>query len=99
MLRRPGQLITRDELIEQVWEGRALSETVLSGAISRVRRALGSDENLVVNVHGLGYRFTGEVKQSNVVAPARPLEAPFVGREGALEVMQSALRDAQAGRG
>ena len=54
MVRRPGKLVTRDELIEHVWDGRTLSETVLSGAISRVRKVLGRDEKLVVNVHGVG---------------------------------------------
>lgn len=97
MVRRPGKLVTRDELIEHVWDGRTLSETVLSGAISRVRKVLGNDEKLVVNVHGVGYRFTGSVKRPST--PATTQDAPFVGREAALESVRSALDEARAERG
>jgi DNA-binding winged helix-turn-helix (wHTH) protein len=41
MLRRPGQLVTKRELVAHVWEGRTLSETVLTGAVSKLRKALG----------------------------------------------------------
>jgi DNA-binding winged helix-turn-helix (wHTH) protein/tetratricopeptide (TPR) repeat protein len=96
MVRRPGKLVTRAELIEHVWDGRTLSETVLSGAISRVRKVLGKDEKLVVNVHGVGYRFNGSVKR-----PGTPVtqDASFVGRAGALESVRSALDQARAERG
>ena len=40
LLRRPGQLVTKEELVKRVWEGRALSDTVLSGTVSRLRERL-----------------------------------------------------------
>lgn len=65
MVKRPGQLVTKNDLVKHVWQGRALSDTVLTGAISRLRKALGTTdaEELVVSVYGRGYRFVGLVRQ------------------------------------
>jgi DNA-binding winged helix-turn-helix (wHTH) protein len=100
LLRRPGHLVTKEELVKGVWEGRALSDTVLSGTASRLRKALGSDrEDLVASVYGRGYRFVGTVREraSPTVRPAG--EIPFVGREAALARVQRCLEQAIAGRG
>ena len=99
MLRRPGQLVTTDELITHVWEGRALSQTVLSGTISRVRKVLGKDEKLVVNVHGLGYRFAAPVTLPEALPRGAPAGAPFVGRGAELAEVRSAMKQSAAGRG
>ncbi len=111
MVRRPGQLVTKNDLVQHVWQGRALSDTVLTGAISRLRKALVSTEEseLVVSVYGRGYRFVGAVKQragaalgpeAETALPARaPRHVPFVGRAAALERVEAALGQARAGRG
>ncbi len=111
MVRRPGQLVTKNDLVKHVWQGRALSDTVLTGAISRLRKALvNTDENeLVVSVYGRGYRFAGAVKQraassigpeAETALPARPQrQVPFVGRSSALERVDAALAQARTGRG
>lgn len=111
MLRRPGQLVTKSELREQVWEGRALSETVLTGAISKLRKALGDEAGgkLVVNVYGRGYRFAGAVRSRSSlvpqqdaatdVVPSEPQSTPFVGRSAALSRIDAALGDARRGHG
>ncbi|HMI94136.1 MAG TPA: AAA family ATPase, partial [Polyangiales bacterium] len=76
----------------------------------RLRKLLGhkADEHeLVVNVHGRGYRFVrpvverdGALLPLHGVAPrAAATPAPFVGRDGVLRGLRAALRDASAGRG
>jgi DNA-binding winged helix-turn-helix (wHTH) protein len=100
LLRRPGQLVTKEELVNCVWEGRALSDTVLSGTVSRLRKALsdGAREDLVVSVYGRGYRFVGTVRER--ARPARQAnDIPFVGRSAALARVQRCLEQARAGRG
>ncbi|HEX3598090.1 MAG TPA: BREX system ATP-binding domain-containing protein, partial [Polyangiaceae bacterium] len=99
MVRRAGQLVTHAELVENVWEGRALSETVLSGAVSRARKVLGQDEGRIVNVHGLGYRFTGPVSTPASSVPGPSLDALFVGRAGAQATIRDAVQQARSGRG
>lgn len=43
MLENPGRLITHDELIEKVWQGRIVSDSAISARISAARSAVGDD--------------------------------------------------------
>ena len=101
MVRRPGELLTRSELVKHVWEGRALSETVLTGTVSRLRAALGNGarDHLIVSVYGQGYRFAGTVRQRTAAANRPRNEMPFVGRGGALARVQGCLEQVRVGRG
>lgn len=57
LLRRPNDLVGKDELIEQVWAGRVVTETVIARAVAKLRTALGEDgAELIKTVHGYGYR-------------------------------------------
>lgn len=41
LIARRGSIVTKDELIAQVWAGRELSEQTIPVAISKLRKALG----------------------------------------------------------
>ncbi len=101
LLRHPGELVTKEELVKCVWEGRALSDTVLSGTASRLRKALGSGqgEDLVVSIYGRGYRFVGTVRERTSRAMRQRDDRPFVGRSAPLARVQRCLEQARAGRG
>jgi DNA-binding winged helix-turn-helix (wHTH) protein len=109
VLRKPGQLVSKQELVEQVWEGRALSDTALTGAMSKLRRALEANggPQLLENVYGRGYRFTGAVTQrapSTLPPPngggePKTSNVPFVGRDAALARVEAALDQAGKGAG
>ncbi len=65
MMRSPQLLLTKDALIETVWEGRAVSDAVLTTAIKELRQALGDSaksSEYVGTVHAKGYRFLQPVK-------------------------------------
>lgn len=58
------RVISRDEIIDKLWGGRAISDDALSSCVQAVRRALGDDgraQRLVRTVHRRGFRFVGEV--------------------------------------
>jgi DNA-binding winged helix-turn-helix (wHTH) protein len=60
-LQRPGELVTKKEIMDAVWPGTAVEDSNLPVQISAVRRAL--DANLdggsaILTVPGRGYRFT-----------------------------------------
>jgi DNA-binding winged helix-turn-helix (wHTH) protein len=108
LVRSPGQLVTKDELVEQVWAGRPVADNVITVSMARLRQALGRDANApsrVVTVYGRGYRFVGEVSTRSAgstlrpPAPATELTPPFVGRDRALERLRAALTAAVEGRG
>lgn len=69
---RPGALVSRDDLLDAVWEDVVVSENTLTQAISRLRRSLGDDRRtprFIETVSKSGYR---------LVAAVEPLERDAV---------------------
>lgn len=66
LMRSPQRLMTKEDLIETVWEGRFVSEAVLTTAMRDLRRAIGDDARqptYIATAHGRGYRFMLEVSE------------------------------------
>ena len=62
-VRNSGRLVTRDELIEAVWNGRVVSDSAISGRIKVARKLLGDDgrrQKYIRTVHKKGFTFTAE---------------------------------------
>lgn len=78
LVRRPGETLSKDELIEAVWPGRVVTEGVLTKCVAKLRAALGDGEQeLIRTVHGYGYRLAASVVVRAAAAAATP--APAVG--------------------
>jgi non-specific serine/threonine protein kinase len=61
-LHHPGETLSKDELIEAVWPGRVVTEGVLAKCVTKLRGALGDDEQQPIRtVHGYGYRFVASL--------------------------------------
>jgi len=63
LVRNPDRLVTKDELIEKVWNGRIVSDATLASRLKAARRAIGDDgerQKLIRTVHGRGIRFVGQ---------------------------------------
>ena len=97
LLRHVNEVVTKEELLDSVWDGRPTVENVLSNAVTKLRRALGEAAAArVTTVPRLGYRFEGPIERVAVGQPvlaALHLEAgqPVPGRE-------SLVLDAPLGR-
>ncbi|WP_377299549.1 winged helix-turn-helix domain-containing protein [Rhizobium sp. SGZ-381] len=50
-----GAIVTKDALIDRVWEGRIVNDNAIEAQIHALRRSLGSDRNLIKTVAGKGY--------------------------------------------
>lgn len=64
MIRNRERIVSRDDLIAAVWDGRAISDTSLSSQIFALRRALddsGKTQNVIRTVPRRGFRFVAEV--------------------------------------
>ena len=74
LLHHAGEVVTKDDLAENLWPGRILTETVLTRCISLLRQALGdADKSLVRTVHGFGYRLVADVRvESGTSTPPPP---------------------------
>lgn len=68
---RPGQLLTKNELLDIVWPGLVVEENNLRVQINGLRRLLGEDA--IATVPGRGYRLTVAVQAEPV--PARTASA------------------------
>lgn len=65
LLAHPDQLVTKEELLSSVWNGRVVEENNLTQAIAALRRAFGTDgqdHRFIVTVPGRGYRFVPQVR-------------------------------------
>src|SRR5262249_11016160 len=71
-----GHLISKDKLIEDVWEGRAVTDCSLSKCIEEVREALGTEaKHYIRNVRGRGYIFDpGKNENGNGLSVATEID-------------------------
>ncbi len=73
LLRHRDRVVSRDDLIEGVWNGRIVSESALASRINAARRAIGDDgaaQKLIKTIVRKGFRFVGEVREDEAGAHA-----------------------------
>src|ERR1700722_6299319 len=83
MLERRQRLITKEELIENVWQGAAVTDNAVVQCIKEIRKALGDDPDeprFIRTIHKLGYRCIASVSEVHpVLEPASAtLEIPEI---------------------
>ena len=114
LIRNRDRVVSKDELLDAIWPGEFVSDSVLPRCIANARKALGdarSAPTTIATVHGRGYRFIAPLTADEGGEPAAgeapalaavtgpPAASPFVGRDEVLARMHAALADAGAGRG
>lgn len=88
----PGRLVGREEMVEAVWEGRAVSESAISARIAAARRAVGDDgarQSVIATVPRRGLRFVAEVSEPGDAAPAASVALPEVARRQSVRFARS----------
>lgn len=62
----PGEVLSRDALMEAIWKNRIVSDATLSGAVKDARKALGDSgdkQHYIRTIRGRGFQFTANVHQ------------------------------------
>ena len=59
LARSAGELVTKDEIMREVWSGAIVEESAVQVHISAIRKALGPDRGLLKTAFGRGYRLLG----------------------------------------
>src|SRR5579864_9209482 len=103
LARRAGRVVTKDELVREVWEGRFVSDDVVWRSVRELRRALGDEARaprFIETIPKRGYRLlvpVAEIAEPNGVAAGR--EEPAVAGEAttAREARTAARGGALAG--
>jgi predicted ATPase/DNA-binding winged helix-turn-helix (wHTH) protein len=78
LLGRPGQLVTKEELLNAVWPGTFVGEAVLKVAIRQIREALDDDSTsprFIETAHRRGYRFIGQIAGSSPTTVDRAMQS------------------------
>ena len=64
LLDHPGQMVTKESLLETIWPGVHVTEAILSVYVAEIRKALGEDPKkpvFIETLHRRGYRFIAPV--------------------------------------
>ena len=78
LIRHRDRIVSKDELIEIIWQGRIVSEATLSSRVSAARRAIGDngeDQRLIRTLHKRGFRFIGSLDDAGSPPPDSAVEA------------------------
>ncbi len=103
---RPGQLVTKDELLARLWPDVYVSEDVLVGCVRELRRIFGDRRDaphFIETVYRRGYRWIGKAQAAESRAPlaesafddVRTL--PIVGRDTDLTGLRRCFAEATRG--
>ncbi|MEO6333997.1 MAG: LpqB family beta-propeller domain-containing protein [Pyrinomonadaceae bacterium] len=87
LIQKRGEVISKNQLLDTVWENQFVEENNLTVHITALRKALGEKRNehrYIVTVPGKGYRFVGEASTqptANFVVERRTLERIVIDEE------------------
>jgi DNA-binding winged helix-turn-helix (wHTH) protein len=106
LLRHRDRVVSKQELLEAIWAGTAVSDAALTRCVSLARKALG-DPTLIAVVHGRGYRFVEAhpapdelLRSTPALSGVSPIGiSPFVGRAQTVAAVEERLELAERGRG
>ena len=62
------RVVTRDELLENLWKGKVVTDAALGARLKDVRKAVGdsgSKQSVIKTLHGRGYQFVAEIAESD----------------------------------
>jgi TolB-like protein/Flp pilus assembly protein TadD len=79
LVRRRGQLATKDELMAEVWPGTVVEENNLQAQISTLRKVFAGDEGsagCLQTASGRGYRFLGGIEDEQPADPGASTHEP-----------------------
>ncbi len=85
----PGEVVPRDRILEEVWEGAFVSDEVLTSSIRKLRKWLGDDAkdpHFIQTVPGKGYRLNASVHWANL--EESPGGAPNQARQQGLRIVR-----------
>src|SRR5687767_2692160 len=81
LVRNRDRVVSKDDLVQGVWNGRIVSDSTLTSRINAARKAVGDSgeqQSLIRTIPRKGIRFVGEVReeQAGKAPPARQASAP-----------------------
>jgi TolB-like protein len=91
------RVVSKDEIVDKIWDGRIVSDSAVSSRIKSARQALGDDgaaQRFIRTMHRVGFRFVCEVVQDAPRALAEvhaPDAAPPLERASTLDLTRPTI--------
>ena len=79
LIRNRERVVSKDDLINAVWNGRSVSDAALTTRLNAARCAIGdsgAEQRLIKTLPRKGFRFVGQVREAREVAGLNPGDAP-----------------------
>ncbi|MDD1520000.1 MULTISPECIES: winged helix-turn-helix domain-containing tetratricopeptide repeat protein [Bradyrhizobium] len=79
LIRNRERVVSKDDLINAVWDGRSVSDAALTTRLNVARSAIGDsgeEQRLIKTLPRKGFRFVGQVREAQDVAGLNPGDAP-----------------------
>jgi DNA-binding winged helix-turn-helix (wHTH) protein/Tol biopolymer transport system component len=100
LVKRSGEVLSKDELLETIWAGQIVEENNLTVQISALRKILGErkdERRFIVTVPGKGYKFVADVRASPNENKEIVIENHVVSRVVVEEVSESDIPSENVG--
>jgi DNA-binding winged helix-turn-helix (wHTH) protein/predicted ATPase len=101
LIEHRDRVVAKEELLDEVWKTRFVTESTLTTRIKEVRRAVGDDgrlQRVVRTVHGRGYRFVADVAHRGEQPRGGTVDAvTALGREAQQDILDRGIGDVVAG--
>jgi len=108
LVQNAGQVVSKDQILDQVWEDRFVQEAAIKVCISELRKTLDDKSNNIKHIqtlHGRGYRFQVEVELSDTTLMSETRHSSlvkssgsFVGRQAEVKRLEEYLEMSLTGR-
>jgi len=88
LIENRARVVTKEEIIERIWDGRAISDSAVASRVKSARQALGDDgaaQRLIRTIHGVGFRFVGDAAMRQASIVIAPLAEQDVGETPDIE--------------
>ena len=79
LIRNRERVVSKDDLINAIWNGRIVSDAALTTRLNAARGAIGDsgeEQRLIKTLPRKGFRFVGQVREAREVAGPNPGDAP-----------------------
>jgi DNA-binding winged helix-turn-helix (wHTH) protein len=79
LVRHRDRVVSKEDLIRAVWDGRSVSDDMVTSRVSAARRAIGdigAEQRLIRTMTRRGFRFVGEVREEPNASPTGTAAQP-----------------------
>ncbi len=98
LIENRDRVVSKDEIVEKIWDGRIVSDSAVSSRIKSARQALGDDgvsQRFIRTMHRVGFRFVADVvkgaPRTMATSVREPEGASTIERGSTLDLMRPTI--------